>query len=333
MAELEWGNRDNLFNGLKAKAPDGSILDLTYRYIEMNPLLRIFPSYPANGLNGMSHTGFRWISEVTPTVSVIGGGISSSIAQGQNFTEDMVLLESRYQVPVSVLEHWGPLASTWRSAQEQIHEKSMQRAWTSTIIRGTAATSTTRINGLRNRAPWNTITADYCYDMGGGASNLRSMWLVNPGPTTAHLIHNPNLPTLGVSRTPQPKQLVTVTDTDANGSGTRWDEFTDFKFEQGLCVYDNMCIKHLANNDYTAAVTASTFNTIVEARTIHSNYMVGQWYLLVDPRMYINLINYRQTINNVQFSSDNPWGVSLPMIGDIIILNIEALNYTETQVT
>jgi len=332
MAELEWGNRDNLFNGLKAKAPDGSILDLTYRYIEMNPLLRIFPTYPANGINGMSHTGFRWISEVTPTVSVIGGGVSSSLAQGQNYTEDMVLLRSRYQVPVDVLEHWGNLAPAWRGGQENVHEMSMQRAWTSTIIRGTAATSTTRINGLRNRAPWNAVTADYAYNM-GGASNLRSMWLVNPGITTAHLIHNPNNPTMGIKRQAQPKQLVTVTDTDANGSGTRWDEFTDFEFEQGLAIHENMAIKHLANNDYTSAVTASTINKIMEARLIHSNFLAGQWYLLCDPHMYINLINYRQTIGNVIFSADNPWKVPLPMIGDIIVMNIEALNYAESAIT
>ena len=329
MAELEYGNRDNLFNAMKAKAPSGEILDLTYRLVERDPILRDVPTYPAN--NGATHFGHRWLTDITPTVSVVGGGWTSSVAQGQQYDEDMVLVRSRYQCPADVLQHMGSGAAAYRDAQEGIHEKSMQRGWTSTIIRGTAAGSNKLVNGMASRAPWNAITTDYCVDM-GGSTNLRSMWLVNPGAAKFHLIHNPNNPTLGVKRTPKPQQLVTVTDTDANGSGKRWDEITEFEFEHGICICENMAIKRIANNDHTATITAATIEKIIELRLIHDNFLDGQWFLWCDPRMFINLIKLAQTEMNVIYSSDNPYRVNLPMIGDIIVRNIEALNYDDTDI-
>jgi hypothetical protein len=59
MAELEYGNRDNLFNMLKAQAPDGSLLTMAMNLSEKNDMIRDFPSFPANG--GRSHSGVRWL--------------------------------------------------------------------------------------------------------------------------------------------------------------------------------------------------------------------------------------------------------------------------------
>lgn len=329
MAELGYGNRDNLFNAMKAKSPGGVMLDLAYRLVERDPVLRDVPTYPAS--DGAVHYGHRWISSITPTVSVIGGGWTSSVSQGQRYSEDMILVRSRYQVPRDVLQHMGEGAAAYRDAQESIHEMGMQRGWTSTIIRGTAATSSKKIDGLSAREPWSTLNTDYCVDM-NGSSHRRSMWLVNPGINKFHLIYNPANPTLGVKREVMPKQLVDASDTDAAATGKRWDEMTEFEFEHGICVCENMAIKRLANNDYRDAVTAATFNKIIELRLIHDNFLEGQWFLWCDPRMYINLIAQVQSTMNIQYSADNPYRVSLPMIGDIIVRNIEALNYDDDAV-
>lgn len=330
MAELEYGNRDNLFEAMKAKAPSGEILDLTYRIVEKEPMLRDVPTFPAN--NGATHYGHRWISEITPTISVVGGGWTASVSQGQQYVEDMLLARSRYQVPTDVLQHMGEGATAYKDAQELIHEKGMIRGWTSTIFRGSAITSDKRISGLEAREPWASITTDYCADM-SGTSDLRSMWLINPGLSKVHWIYNRDNPTLGVKRESKPQQLVDVTDTDVNGSGKRWDEITEFEFEHGIVVAENMALKRLANNDYTAAVTQTTFNKIIELRLIHDNFLEGQWFLWCDPRMYINLIAKVQSDMNIRYDAANPYRVSLPMIGDIIVRNIEALNFDETRVT
>jgi hypothetical protein len=330
MAELEYGNRDNLFNAQKTKSPSGAILDLTYRLVEREPLFRDVPTFPAN--NGATHYGYRWITDIEPTISAIGGGWTSSVAQGQNYSEAMFIARSRYQCPVDVLQHLGSAAGPNRDAQEAIHEKSMQRGWTSTVIRGSADTSGKRIDGIFNRAPWNVLTANYCESMGGN-SNLRSMILINPGISKFHFIYNKDNPTLGVKREPKPDVFVDVTDTDANGSGKRWDTITEFEFEHGIVIAENMAIKRICNIDYTAAPTEALINKIRRLRLIHDNFIDGQWFLYCDPEMFINLTNLANSEQNVQYSSDNPYRMSLPMIGDIIVRNMQALYYDDTEVT
>ena len=72
MAELEYGNRDNLFNVMKAHAPDGTLLDMSINLTERNDMIRDFPTYPSN--NNMTHKGVRWETLPTGTVTVVGGG-------------------------------------------------------------------------------------------------------------------------------------------------------------------------------------------------------------------------------------------------------------------
>ena len=54
MAELEYGNRDNMFNMLKARGEDGSLLNMAQNLIEKNDLMADLPSLPANG--GRTHS-------------------------------------------------------------------------------------------------------------------------------------------------------------------------------------------------------------------------------------------------------------------------------------
>ena len=93
-----------------------------------------------------------------------------------------------------------------------------------------------------------------------------------------------------------------------------------------------MAVKRICDIDYTAIPSSDLINKIIELRLIHDNFIEGQWFLFCDPRIYIHLIQLAQSEMNVQYSSDNPYRVSLPMIGDIIIRNLEALNYDNPSV-
>ncbi len=331
MAELEM-DHDSLLNAMKTKSPSGDILDLTYRLVEKEPLLRDVPTYPAN--QGATHYMFRWVSEITGQVIAVGGGLTTAVIQGQSSTAGMFLCGSRYAVQEDVLVHYGSGAATYRRAQERAHEIGMMRGWTSTVLRGTSATNSLKIDGLANISPYNALTTNYCEQLATpGSTNLRRMWLICPGQSRFYFIYNKDNPTMGVRRTPEPKQLLDVTTFDVNGSGKAWYEFTDFQFEHGLCVEDSRAVKCIVNLDRTAVVTDELIDKIVTMRLIHSNYMDGQWFLLCDPYMYIKLTLLANKVQNVLYSSDNPYRVSLPMIGDIIVRNVEGLNYDDSVIT
>ena len=329
MAELEYGNRDNLFNVIKKLGPDGRMLDMVNALTENNPYLRFLPSLPTN--YGNSFKGLRKVSLPSPSIKVVGGGVTPSRGDSAPFVEGICIIASEYQVPEDVLAHSAdPVAH--RRDEERDHEEAISQSFANLLIQGDATQAPETINGLQNRAPWNDVSeTEYCIDL-GGTSNLRSCWLMCPGRSRFHLLHNGINPMTSVKRTVKPSQRVAVTTTDSNGSGYRWDSFTEFEFEQGFAVPDQRAVKRLANIDYSdKAGTVDLVDQVIFARLIHG--IPGQWYLVCDPYIYINLVQAAGKLQNVRYSADNPYRMELPMIGDVIVSRCDALNTSESQVT
>ena len=57
------------------------------------------------------------------------------------------------------------------------------------------------------------------------------------------------------------------------------------------------------------------------------------WFLHCDPLVYTQLVSYTMGRGNVRYSSDNPYKMELPMIGDIIIMRCDALDADRSQLT
>jgi hypothetical protein len=60
------------------------------------------------------------------------------------------------------------------------------------------------------------------------------------------------------------------------------------------------------------------------------------WFLYCDPLIYTQLVILAGEKANVRYSVDNPYRVELPMIGDIMVRRMDALDDDgtyETQVT
>lgn len=325
MAELEYGNRDNLFNMVKAHAPDGTLLDMSMNLSEKNDLIRDFPSLPANG--GRTHHGVRWSSLPSGTIISIGGGWSPSFGDLQPFTANCCIMKSRYQAPVDALKSEGAKAGDYRREQENSHVEGLSQGASNTLIYGSNATAPEKINGLFNTAPWNDLTeTDYVYDM-SGSSNLRSAWLIAPGMSNCHLIHPKGEPGLGLSREAKPDQLVTASDTDAGATGKRWDVITEFEWIFGLVVRDQRSVKRIANIDSSlSAISTDLIRKILQARLRHNVSAPMGWFLYCDPLVYTQLVIMAGDKLNVRYSSDNPYRTSLPMIGDVVIRRMDTLD-------
>ena len=325
MAELEYGNRDNLFNMCKAHAPDGSLLDMSQNLAEKNDLIRDLPSLPANG--GRTHSGVRWSSIPSGTIISVGGGWSASFGDLQPFTANTCIMKARYQAPVDALKSEGAKAGDYRREQENAHVEGMSQSASMTITYGNAATAPEKIYGLTNTAPWNDLTeTEYVYDM-SGAANQRSAWLIAPGMSNCHLIHPKGEPGVGLSREDKGEVLVTASDTDAGASGKRWDVITEFEWIFGLVVRDQRSVKRIVNIDSSlAAISTDLIRKIIQARLRHNVSAPMGWFLYCDPLVYTQLVIMAGDKLNVRYSKDNPYRVSLPMIGDIVIRRMDCLD-------
>lgn len=334
MAELEYGNRDNLFNMVKAHAPDGSLLDMSINLSEKNDLIRDMPSLPANG--GRTHHGVRWSSLPTGTIISIGGGWSASYGDLQPYTANACIMKSRYQAPVDALKSEGEKAGDYRAEQENGHMEGMSQSAANTLIFGSNSTAPEKINGLANIAPWNDLTeTEYVYDM-SGSDNYRSAWLIAPGMSNVHLIHPKGEPGVGLSREDKGEVLVTASDTDSNATGKRWDVITEFEWIFGIVVRDQRAVKRICNIDSSLdEISTDLVRKIIQARLRHNVSAPMGWFLYCDPLVYTQLVIMAGDKHNVRYSADNPYRVELPMIGDVIIRRMDALNddTNETAVT
>lgn len=322
MAELEYGNRDNLFNRQKASDPGGGLLDMTLNLTENNHLVTDLPAAPAN--KTLAQVGVRWESIPSGTFVPLGGGWTASYGRLQPYVEALGILRSRYQVPVDVaMAEADP--DEYMLGQEKAHQEGMSQSAANSLIFGSRATAPEKINGLSSRAPWNDVSeTDYVYDM-GGSSNLRSAWLINPGMSRVHLLYPKYHASKGVVREHMGKVFVDATDTDANASGKRWDYVTEFSWQYGLCIRDQRAVKRIPNIDSSlSAISTTLIHKIHQARLLHE--IGGTWFLYCDAKVYTQMLILAEDKQNVRYSPDNPYRVSLPMVGDVIIRRMDALN-------
>ena len=193
MTTLNTTGRGNLFDVLKLKAPDGSAISVANTLIEFNDMFNDMPSLPANG--GMFVKGARTAALPEATIVDVGGTWGASKSERTPFVEALATVRSRIQIPKDVLQTEGAEVSQALVMEEKSdHIEGMGQGFEKLMlgIGAPTAPNQSSLVGLMDRAPWNAIDSEFCFDVGGTGSDLRSAWLMQPGASSVHLAHNPN---------------------------------------------------------------------------------------------------------------------------------------------
>lgn len=330
--------RGNLFDVQKLKAPDNSAVQVTNTLIETNDLIKDLPALPSNG--GLFHQGARVSALPSGTLVDVGGTWGASKSERTPFVEALATIRSRYQAPKDVLQTEGREVSQMLVSEEKNdHIEGMGQSWVNLVMQGSTTPQQNSIVGLMNRPPWNAIDSEYCYDV-GGTLILRSAWLIQPGPTTVHLIYNPNHPTLGVEMDDKGEVFVPVTITNGVVTAARWDIVIEFMLQEGICIRDQRSVKRLANVPCGPTVSpgADLINNVIRASLKHNVNSNKPWFLYCDADLYTQLVLGANDKLKVFMSDKNIYQTVLPMIGpNVIIRRLDALNYAittgESQVT
>jgi hypothetical protein len=323
-------NRQNLYDVQKLKAPNGGAVDITNTLVERNDLIMDLPALPSNG--GLFHQGARTSALPEATLTNIGGTWGSTKSERTPFVEALATVRSRFQSPKDVLQSEGAEVSQMLVTEEKSdHMEGMGQSWANLIVQGPATPQQNGIVGLMGRAPYTSIDSEFTYDTGGTGSDLRSAWLMQPGPATVHLVYNPNHPTLGVEM--QDKGEVFVQDPTAaslDAAEGRWDIIIEFMLQQGFVIRDQRAVKRIANipAGATDVPTAELINNVIRAANKHSSTMSKTWFLYCDADVHTQLILDANSKLKVYMSDKNIYQTELPMIGpNIIIRRLDALNH------
>lgn len=331
--------RGNLFDVQKLKAPDNSAVQVTNTLIETNDLIKDLPALPSNG--GLFHQGARVSSLPSGTLVDVGGTWGASKSERTPFVEALATIRSRYQTPKDVLQTEGKeISQMLISEEKKDHIEGMGQSWVNLIMHGSATPQQNSIVGLYNRPPWNAVDSEFTYDVGGSGNDLRSAWLIQPGPTTVHLIYNPNHPTLGVEMDDKGEVFVPVTISNGVVTAARWDIVIEFMLQEGICIRDQRAVKRIANVPCgpTDSPGADLINNVIRASLKHNVNASKAWFLYCDADLYTQLVLGANDKLKVFMSDKNIYQTVLPMIGpNVIIRRLDALNYavgagTESQI-
>ncbi len=340
MATNTLANRANLYDVQKLKAPNGGAVEITNTLIERNDLLFDLPALPPNG--GLFHQGARTSALPSASLTNIGGTWGSSKSERTPFVEALATIRSRFQSPKDVLQSEGPEVSQMLVNEEKNdHLESIGQSWSNLIISGPegvsggTAAKQNAIVGLASREPYTTIDSEFTYDTGGTGSDLRSAWLMQLGPSTGHLVYNPNHPTLGVEMTDKGEVFVqafgsTPSPTDLDAAEGRWDIIIEFMLQQGFVIRDQRAVKRIANIPAGATTTPSPelINNVIRASMKHSVNLQKTWFLYCDADVHTQLVLGANDKLKVFMSEKNIYQTVLPMIGqNVIIRRLDSLNH------
>lgn len=329
MATFLLEGRGNLYDVQKLKAPDNSAVMVTNTLTETNDLIKDLPALPSNG--GLFHQGARVSSLPSGTLVDVGGTWGASKSERNPFVEALATIRSRYQAPKDVLQTEGKEVSQMLISEEKKdHIEGMGQSWVNLVMQGSSTPQQNSIVGLMNRAPWNAVDSEFTYDVGGSGNDLRSAWLIQPGPTTTHLIYNPNHPTLGVEMDDKGEVFVPVTISSGVVTAARWDIVIEFMLQEGICIRDQRSVKRIANVPCgpTDSPGADLINNVIRASLKHNVNSNKAWFLYCDADLYTQLVLGANDKLKVFMSDKNIYQTVLPMIGpNVIIRRLDALNY------
>jgi hypothetical protein len=339
MATLSLTTPVNLFDILKQKGADGRTLEAAEILNEVNDPLRMLPNYPASG--GTFHEGLRDTSLPGGEFATIGGTWGESKGTEERYVEGLCLIRSSMSIPTDVLSGMGKqLGIATVNHKKRQHLEGMMQSWSNLLLKGVSTPDQRSIIGLQQRPPYNAVDSEYTYTVGGTGTNLRSAWLMAPGPATVHLLHNPLHPTLGVQYQEKPETYKVDPD-----SSTKHNYIIphEFEFQGGICIADQRAVKRLCNIPaaFTDDVGADIVRIAIRASLKHSFLSNGQWILFCDGDVYGMLVTASNSVTKVYTDAKNIWNTDLPTIGSgkgsIVIARWDSLNYAagagETLVT
>jgi hypothetical protein len=297
--------------------------------MEKNDLMSDLVALPSNG--GLFHQGVRVSSLPSGSLVNVGEPWGTSKSERTPFVEALATIKDSWECPTDVLKTEGPEVSQALIRDERAnHIEGNGQAWCNLIIQGPASPTQNGIVGLMGRAPWNATDEEFCWDVGGSGTDLRSAWLFAHGPSRVHLIYNPVHPTLGIEFEDKGEsRQADATDPTLHN----WIITHEYMIQAGICIRDQRAVKRLANipcssTDYSGA---EAINAAIKASLKHNVNSSRPWSMYCDVDLYTQLVLASNDKLKVHMSDKNIYTTTLPMIGpNIVIRRLDALNHAAT---
>jgi hypothetical protein len=321
MAELDTRGQLTLLE-LAKRTNNGNLIAIAEVMDETNDILKDAVWVEANQLT--SHLITRRHSLPSGSWRRLNAGVAPESSATSQFTEAIGMLEAYSEVDKKLVDI-APNPKQFRADEDMAFIEGMSQNVADTLIYGNMATHPERFYGLATR--YNDLSCSNVFSAGGSGSDLTSIWVVQWGVRTVHLIYPKNSKTLGI----QARDLGEDTTTDANGNKYQIYR-THFTIDVGLAIRDERCVQRQCNIETSGASNLWSDDLLIE---MLNNLPYGGKGAVI----YCNkTIKTQMDIeakdkSNVNYTAGNAFGVPTTYFRGVPVRQVDAILNTESEVT
>ena len=273
-----------------------------------------------------SHVGTKRTNLPSGTHRQANQGVASEASSTKQVAEPICRLEAHSRVDEAILD-LAPDKAKARSQEDLAFVEGLGQTIETNMIYGDIDTNPEQIDGLATRYD---ATADANVIGASGTGNeTTSLWIIEWGPMKVHMIY-PKGSQAGLQTEDMGKQLVT----NDSGSTYFWAWFTKFVAWYGLYVHDDRCVQRIANIETSGSTNTLDDNDIIEALNLLPQAGGGgSTAIYVNRTLKTQLEILAKDKTNVNYTSDNAFGVPVTRFRGIPVRLCESIVNTESAIT
>jgi hypothetical protein len=215
----------------------------------------------------------------------------------------------------------------FRNGEDIAHVEGLGQNWASKMIYGNGTANPEQFTGFAPRM--NALTSKRVLGAGGTGSDLTSVYAIQWGENTCHMVYPIGHPNFGVESRDMGEDIV------LDGSSNEYIAYrTHFKIYGGLVVRDDRAIKRLANIETASGATSNTFDDDLLLELVNEFRHGGKGVVLyVNRTVKTQMDKLAKDKNNVNYTTDNVFGIPTTMFRGFPVRINEAILDTESAIT
>jgi len=320
MATQTTGTYFTLIETARRHDPDGNIAKIAEVLTQKNQLLEDAVFVEANNLT--SHMYTQRLTEPSGSWVNINEHVSIEASRTKQLVEPIRMLESYSRIDERILEiESNPGA--FRSTEDMSFVAGLAKTFAESFFYGASSDDPSEIIGISNRSEWDAA-ADINVLDAGGSSKTSSVWIIDWGVDTVHLVYPKGSKTAGIAMEDLGRNLVNET------AGSLFTAYvTRFKMHTGVVPRDPRCIQRICSIDPAQDDTYDLDTDDLVGAIVKMPEQKGIIYM--NKTILSQLLIDAKDKTNVQYPPDDPWGrrFRVDFMG-LPVKIVEQLTSTET---
>lgn len=301
---------------------NGEVLEIAEVLAEQNDIVQDAVWIEANQI--ASHVGVKRKTLPTGTWRRANQGVATESSTTSQVTEPIGRLEALADIDEAILD-LARNKQQVRKNNDKAFLEGLSQNLADTIIYGNMATDPEKFNGFATR--YDSVSDANVLSAGGSGSDTTSLWIIEWGPMSCHLIYPLNSKA-GIDFSDKGKVRV------SDGTNPFYAYESQFVCQAGVYVHDDRCVQRIANIE-----TSGTDNTLDDDDIIEAlNYLPkaggnGATMIYINRTLKTQMEIMAKDKANVNYSTDNAFGVPITRFRGIPVRLCEALVNTETAIS